>query len=100
MRSSGGGSDLEKVQNILNGAIHSNDIMGRAYNGCALRDVKTPEGKTEKAVTVALGEIDRKNGIRFLAHTLTAAKNAGVLGLKNSIQFARGSSYPIVIYEV
>ena len=98
--SAGGGSDLEKVQSILNGAIHSNDVMGAAYSGCALRNVKTPDGGTEKAVTVALGEIDRKNGVRFLAHTLTAAKNAGVLSLENSVQFAQGGNYPIVIYEV
>ena len=95
------GSDLEKVQKILNAAIHSNTVMGQAYSGTRMiTDVPSGEEKEKKAVAIALSQIDRKNGIRFLAHTLTAAKNAGFLRLKKSVQFSTGESNPVIIYSV
>lgn len=94
----GGSSDLDKVLRILNAAIHSNKVMSQAYMGATLSNDR-PQMSNEaiSAVGINLGGIDRKNGTRFLAHTLRAAKNAGFLSLKNSIQFARGSSFPIII---
>lgn len=95
------GSDLEKVQKILNAAIHGNDIMSQAYRGVKMTD-DTPvnSDKPVRVLAVSLGEIDRKNGLRFLAHTLRAAKNANFLNLKDSVQFAQGKSNAIVIYSV
>jgi hypothetical protein len=93
------GNDLEKVLRILNGAIHSNSLMSQGYMGAALREDEIP-GKKDKrpVVTIKMNALDRKNGIRFLAHTLTAAQNAGLLDLKRSVQFAQGSSYPVIIH--
>jgi len=96
-----GGEDLQKVLKILNSAIHTNQIMSKAYRGSFITK-DTPRNKEEEAKVVAvnLGELDRKNGIRFLAHTLTAAQNANFLNLKESVQFDMGSMYSIIIYSV
>lgn len=95
------GSDLEKVQKILNAAIHGNAVMSQAYAGTR-RSKDVPQGldKEIEVVAINIAELDRKNGIRFLAHTLTAAKNAGYLNLNNSVQFAQGDKNPIIIYTV
>jgi len=95
------GSDLQKVQKILNAAIHGNSVMSQAYMGT--RNVKDkPKGKDEglDALAVVLSKLDRKNGVRFLAHTLRAASNAGYLDLEKSVQFAVGESNSIIIYSV
>lgn len=95
------GSDLEKVQKILNSAIHSNKIMSQAYTGTRLtKEVPENDSKEVNVLSIRLGEIDRKNGVRFLAHTLKAAKNANFLNLKASVQFAKGTSSSIIIYSV
>jgi len=94
----GGASDLDKVLRILNGAIHSNSIMSQAYAGASLGEEKPMSGDSSfRVVGINLGDLDRKNGVRFLAHTLTAAQNAGFLNLKSSVQFAQGDSFPIII---
>ena len=95
------GSDLQKVQKILNAAIHGNSAMSQAYVGTKIANDK-PKGLDDQkqVLVVSLGELDRKDGIRFLAHTLRAASNAGFLTLDKSIQFSSGATYPIVIYEV
>jgi len=67
------------------------------------RNVKDkPKGKDEglDALAVVLSKLDRKNGVRFLAHTLRAASNAGYLDLEKSVQFAVGESNSIIIYSV
>ena len=96
-----GGQDLEKVQKILNSAIHSNSTMSQAYMG-ARSTSDTPRGEESEVpvIAVVMGELDRKNGVRFLAHTLTAAKNAGFLTLEKSVQFASGEKNSIIIYSV
>ena len=97
------GSDLEATLKILRSAIYSNEVMGEAYNGAKFtRDVVVTDkdGKDLEVVAVALGGLDRKNGIRFLAHTLTAAKNAGYLNLSGGLQFATGLNNPIIIYSI
>ena len=99
--SAAAGTDLEKVQRILNASIHSNSVMSQAYMGTrSTSDV--PKGKEEEVpvIAIVLGELDRKNGIRFLAHALRAASNAGFLNLKKSVQFSQGSSNSVIIHSV
>jgi len=94
----GGSSDLDKVLRILNGAIHSNSVMSQSYAGASLgKDVPKGGNESVRVVGVNLGQIDRKNGVRFLAHTLRAAKNAGFLSLSKSVQFGQGDSFSIII---
>ena len=97
----GGSSDLDRVLRILNGAIHSNSVMSQAYAGASLgKDVPSGGDESVRVIGVNLGELDRKNGVRFLAHTLRAAKNAGFLSLSKSVQFGQGDSFPIIISSV
>jgi hypothetical protein len=49
-------------------------------------------------LAIKTGELDRKNGVRFLAHTLTAAVNAGYVNLNGGLQFGQGEKSEIVIY--
>lgn len=99
--SSSSGDDLEKVLRILNAAIHSNGLMSQGYVGVSRRsDTLAGEKDAREVVTIKMSSLDRKNGIRFLAHTLTAAQNAGFLNLKKSVQFAIGSTHPIIIHSV
>lgn len=101
VRSASGGTDEQRVLSVLNAAIHSNRLMSQAYTGAAIR-VDSPadsDGQTE-GIAIAMGKLDRKNGVRFLAHTLTAAQNAGILNLDSSVQFSRGKASDIFIFSV
>lgn len=95
-----GGSDLQKALKILNLAIHTNQAMSEAYVG-AKTSFDIVKGIDEKVAVVAikLGKLDRKNGVRFLAHTLTGAQNAGYLDLDGGLQFAQGQASSVVIYS-
>ena len=95
-----GGSDLDQVLSILNSAIHTNEVMSMAYVGARVtKDTPAGEKKQIDVVSVKTGELDRKNGIRFLAHTLNAAKNAGFLNLKGGVQFSQGTGDAIILYS-
>lgn len=101
--SADGGSDLEKAQSILASAIYSNVVMSEAYSGTRITtdsSTRSSDAGVKEVVAIRLGSLDRKNGVRFLAHTLVAAQNAGILGLSAGLQFAEGQSNPIIIYSV
>ena len=100
IKSEPSGDDLEKTLKILNMAIHTHPAMSEAYVG-ARKTTDQPKGAEEQmnVIGIKMGKLDRKNGVRFLAHTLTGAKNAGVLSLDGGLQFAIGRSFPIVIYS-
>ena len=94
-----GGNDLDQVLSIFNTAIHSNVVMSDAYVG-ARRGKDTPTDQQEQidVVSVKTGKLDKKNGVRFLAHTLKAAKNAGFINLTGGVQFAQ-SGDSIILYS-
>jgi hypothetical protein len=99
--SSVGGTDLQKVQKILNAAIHTNSVMSQAYRGTKIaKDIPRQAEEEVEVVAIMLGSLDRKNGLRYLAHTLRAAANAGFLSLEKSVQFAQGSKHEIIIHSV
>ena len=96
------GNDLEAALKILRTAIYANPAMSEAYDGAKIgtdRVATDKEGRDLTAIKISVGKLDNKNGIRFLAHTLTAAQNAGFLDLSNGLQFARGLNTPIIIYS-
>jgi hypothetical protein len=96
----GGGSDLEQVLSIFNSAIHTNIVMSDAYIGARkTRDTPSGEEAQIEVVSVKTGQLDRKNGVRFLAHTLKAAKNAGFLNLTGGVQFSQGTGDAILLYS-
>ena len=96
------GGDLDTVLEVLRKAIHSNVVMAEAYEGAKISNepVKVKDREvSKKVISVTLKELDRKNGIRFLAHTLKAAQNADYLNLKSGLQFGQSTQSDIVIYE-
>ena len=98
-----GGTDLDVALEIISSAIYSNLVMSEAYSGARMdRDASNSSNDPDPrdVVAVRLGELDRKNGVRFLAHTLIAAQNAGFLNLDGGLQFAQGQSNPIIIYSI
>lgn len=96
-----GGGDLQQVQSIINSAIHSNLVMSDAYAGARLnKDQPANLEQPVDAVLISMGALDRKNGVRFMAHTLVAAQNAGVLNLQGALQFAQGNTADIIIYSI
>ena len=103
VKSPDGGSDLEIAHSIISTAIYANIVMGEAYSGAKLtRDSLSSSSDEEirDVIAVGMGELDRKNGVRFLAHTLIAAQNAGMLNLSSGLQFAEGQANPIIIYAI
>tara|TARA_Y100001937_G_scaffold54186_1_gene74757 strand:+ start:68 stop:655 length:588 start_codon:yes stop_codon:yes gene_type:complete len=101
IKSASSGDDLFQVQSLFNMAIHGNPVMSDAYAGARL-NVEKPSGSDSpvKAVLVTMGGLDRKNGVRFMAHTLVAAQAAGLLSLAGGLQFAQGTSSDIMVYSI
>lgn len=93
-----GGDDLGQVLSILNSAIHGNAIMGQSYSGARSVNEKLKDGDTVKAVGVSLAKLDYRNGIKFILHTLNAAKNANYLKLRGALEIGPGNASAIVIY--
>jgi hypothetical protein len=93
------GKDVDQVKRILDLAIHSNDVMRSAYGGAAKAIDQMPNGEQVEGVGVHLSELDQRNGIKFLMHTLMAAKRAGFLTLKGSMVLNKGKKAPIIIYS-
>lgn len=100
--SAASGNDIDATLNILRRAILSNPVMSEAYAGARLsvdRVATDKESRDLDVISIKMKDLDRKNGIRFLAHTLTAAQNAGYLNLQGNLQFAVGLNNPIIIYS-
>ena len=94
------GDDIAQILKILNSAIHKNATMSQAYSGAKSVSEKIKDGDPVKGVGVSLSKLDQRNGVKFISHTLTAAKNAGYLKLKGGVEIGKGSSAAIVIYSV
>ena len=93
------GNDLSQALKVINLAIHTNPLMSQAYSG-AKEISETIKGKNspQKIISIKMGSLDRKNGVRFLAHTLTAAVNANILNLSGGLQFGQTDSKDIAVY--
>jgi len=96
------GSDLEAALQILRTAMYANTAMSEAYVGARIGPDRVRTDKEQRnlqSIKISMGKLDNKNGVRFLAHTLVAAQNAGFLNLRGGLQFARGVDSPIIIYS-
>lgn len=89
------GDDLSATLKILRTAIYSNLSMSEAYIGA-----KIGRERDKPAIQISMSKLDRKNGVRFLAHTLKAAQNAGFLNLKGGLQFAIGQGSDIAVFSI
>ena len=94
----GGGSGLAGVLSIINSAIHTHPDMSEAYSGATMSQEQMPDGQMVQTVGIFPGGISGRNGIKFLSHTLSGAKNAGILSLSQGIEINKGRNAPIVIY--
>ena len=93
------GRDVDQVKRILDLAINSNAVMRSAYGGAAKAMDNMPNGEQVEGVGVYLAELDQRNGIKFLMHTLMAAKRAGFLTLTGPLVLNKGKKAPIIIYS-
>jgi len=100
IKGASGGDDISQILSILNTAIHKNDIMNQAYVGANSSREKLANGETVKGVGIYLAGVDARNGLKFLSHTLSGAKNAGFLKLKGGVELGRGTDAAIFIYSV
>jgi len=97
---SASGDDLNQIEQIINAAIHSNATMGEAYTGATQKTEPSESGDEIKVVAVSPSGLDARNGIKFLTHTLSAAKAAGMFNPTGAIVFSKGKNFPIVVYSV
>ena len=102
-KASSSGDDLDAALSVLSTAISANVVMNEAYTGARMTTDTVDADKDQRNLTVVavgLNKLDRKNGIRFLAHTLIAAQNANIMNLRGGLQFARGRNNSIIIYSI
>ena len=68
--------------------------MKRSYGGIS----NVTQGKST-GIMISMGELDSRNGAKYLHHTLIGAKNAGKLSLDVPIQIQRIDTGTIVVHS-
>ena len=86
-------SGYQGIANILQQAMKA-DVMARAYGGMQVVD---QGGK--KGLMVSMGDLDSRNGAKYLHHTLIGALNSGMLSLDVPVQIDRLDTSTVVIYK-
>jgi hypothetical protein len=79
--SSGAGGDLRGIASILKQALKGAEAMQKAYSGYS----EVNKGD-KKGIKVSMAGLDPRNGVKYLQHTLVAAKTAGLFRLKDALQ--------------
>jgi len=88
-----GGKNLQGVGDILSQAFGGASAMGQAYSGLS----KVTKGDME-AILVSMGELDARNGAKYIQHTLMGAQNAGKFSLSEPLQIHKLDSGEVAIY--
>jgi len=86
-------SGYQGIATILQQAMKAN-VMSRSYGGMQVVD---QAGK--KGLIISMGELDSRNGAKYLHHTLIGAMNAGMLTLDVPVQIDRLDTSSVVIYK-
>lgn len=81
------------VATILQQAMKAN-VMSRSYGGMSVVD-----NGGQKGLMVSMGELDSRNGAKYLHHTLIGALNSGMLSLDVPVQIDRLDTSNVVIYK-
>jgi len=76
-----GGSGLDGVVKILRQAFEGTEVMDAAYGGLT----KVTSGD-RVGVEVSMGELNARNGAKFLHHTLMGAMSAGIFSSGEPLQ--------------
>ena len=87
------GTGWQGVATILQQAMKA-DVMSRSYGGMSVVD----QGG-QKGLMVSMGELDSRNGAKYLHHTLIGAMNSGMLSLDVPVQIDRLDTSNVVIYK-
>ena len=82
------------VQKILKQALSNSDVMKKSYKGMSNVTAGQMSG-----IMITMGELDSRNGAKYLHHTLIGAKNAGKLSLEDALQIDRLDTGSVVIYK-
>jgi hypothetical protein len=77
----GGGRDFEGAQKILKQALAGNAVMQQAYGGLT----KVSKGGSS-GIRITMGQLNARNGAKFLHHTLMGAMKAGLLSSNVPLQ--------------
>ncbi len=86
-------SGWQGVATILQQAMKA-DVMSRSYGGMSVVD-----SGGNKGLMVSMGELDSRNGAKYLHHTLIGALNSGMLSLDVPVQIDRLDTSNVVIYK-
>ena len=95
-----GASDIEKIMSVLTSAVNFHPTMREAYAGVSQKRENIPTQGQVNGVAINLASIDARNGMKFILHTLHAAKNAGLLSLEGAIEIGKSSKFPIFVYSL
>ena len=86
-------SGYQGVATILQQAMKA-DVMARSYGG-----LQSVDQGGKKGLMVSMGDLDSRNGAKYLHHTLIGAINAGMLSLDVPLQIDRLDTSTVVIYK-
>ncbi len=86
-------SGWQGVATILQQAMKTG-VMSRSYGGMSVVD-----SGGNKGLMVSMGELDSRNGAKYLHHTLIGALNSGMLSLDVPVQIDRLDTSNVVIYK-
>lgn len=86
-------SGFNGIKSIIDQAISNSDVMKKSYAGSSV----TRDGE-KSGLMVKMGELDSRNGAKYLHHTLIGALNSEKLSLDVPVQIQRLDNQSIVIY--
>ena len=78
---------------IIKQALVGSDVMKRSYSAASLVKQGDMSG-----VKIAMGELDSRNGAKYIHHTLIGARNAGKLTLDIPLQIDRLDDSSVIVY--
>lgn len=99
-----GSTDLELAASVLKQAIGKNGTMGAGFETPKQTETlvnakAVPAFELGYSGDLGVGNLGRRNAIKFLYATLLAAENAGILRMKKGVAFTRhDSGLPPAIY--
>jgi len=99
-----GSTDLELAVSVLKQAIGKNGTMGAAFKipkqtETLVNEKQVPAFELNYSGDLGVGNLGRRNAIKFLYATLLAAENAGILRMKKGVVFTRhDTGLPPAIY--
>lgn len=87
-------SGFKGVGAIINQALDGADVMKKSYGG-----MQSVSQGDKTGYMISMGELDSRNGAKYLHHTLIGAQNAGMLSLDVPLQIDRLDTSTVVVYQ-